>query len=196
MHGQAVLQAMHAAGVFRDVAADGTGDLRRRVGRVVQTMRRGGLGNRQVAHPRLDPCDAGGGVDVQDLVEARHHQQHAFFQRQGATGQSGSGTPGNHRHLTLMTQAQHALNLRDVPRQHHQHRRGAIRRQAIAFVRLEFFLLMQDFQLRHLRSQGLQQRVSVDVRQGAVNAFIVENVHWRSTLALLLCEVCFRDPLS
>ena len=28
MHGQAVFQAMHAAGVFRDVAAQGAGDLR------------------------------------------------------------------------------------------------------------------------------------------------------------------------
>jgi hypothetical protein len=30
--GEAVFQAMHAAGIFRDVAADRTGDLRRRVG--------------------------------------------------------------------------------------------------------------------------------------------------------------------
>ena len=32
--GQPVFQAMHAAGIFRDVAADRAGDLRRRVGRV------------------------------------------------------------------------------------------------------------------------------------------------------------------
>jgi hypothetical protein len=32
VHGQAVLQAVHATGVFGDVAADGAGDLRGRVG--------------------------------------------------------------------------------------------------------------------------------------------------------------------
>ena len=36
--GQAVFEAMHAAGVFRDVAADGAGDLARRIGRVVQAQ--------------------------------------------------------------------------------------------------------------------------------------------------------------
>ncbi|MNE83888.1 hypothetical protein D3C80_1807450 [compost metagenome] len=80
VHGQAVLQAMHATGVLRHVAADGTSDLRRRVRRVIQAERRRGLGNRQVAYTRLNPRRAGGGIDVQDVVEARHHQQNTFFQ--------------------------------------------------------------------------------------------------------------------
>ncbi|MNL43027.1 hypothetical protein D3C87_1655180 [compost metagenome] len=126
MHGQPVFQAMHATGIFCDVTADGAGDLRRGIGRVVQAERRGGLGNRQVAHPRLDPCGARGGVDMQDLIEARHDQQHAFFQRQGSTGQTGAGPPGNHCHPVLVAQAQHPLNLRNFTRQHHQHRRSAI----------------------------------------------------------------------
>ena len=32
---------MHAAGIFAHIAADGAGDLARRIGRVVQAMRRG-----------------------------------------------------------------------------------------------------------------------------------------------------------
>ena len=36
--GHAVFQAMHAAGILRDVAADGAGDLRRRIGRVVEAL--------------------------------------------------------------------------------------------------------------------------------------------------------------
>ena len=36
--GHAVFQAMHAAGILRDVAADGAGDLRGRVGRVVEAL--------------------------------------------------------------------------------------------------------------------------------------------------------------
>ena len=36
--GQAVFQAMHAAGILRDVAADRAGDLRGRIGRVVEAL--------------------------------------------------------------------------------------------------------------------------------------------------------------
>ena len=36
VRGHAVFQAMHAAGILRDIAADGAGDLRRRVGRVIK----------------------------------------------------------------------------------------------------------------------------------------------------------------
>ncbi|MNP24611.1 hypothetical protein D3C76_1173830 [compost metagenome] len=79
MHGQAVFQAMHATGIFRDVATDGAGDLRGRVRRVIQAEGCRRLGNRQIAYAGLYPRSAGGGIDVQDVVEARHHQQHAFF---------------------------------------------------------------------------------------------------------------------
>ncbi len=58
VHGQAVLQAMHAACVFGNVTANGTGDLRGRVRRVVQAVGGGGLGNGQVAHAGLDPRGA------------------------------------------------------------------------------------------------------------------------------------------
>ena len=50
---QAVLEAMHAAGVFGDVAADRARDLATRVRRVVEAVWRRRLGNRQIAHARL-----------------------------------------------------------------------------------------------------------------------------------------------
>ncbi|MNN54778.1 hypothetical protein D3C81_1696130 [compost metagenome] len=81
-----------------------------------------------------------------------------------------------------MTQAQDALDLGNVARQHHQHRCGAIGAEPVAFVRLEFFLLVQDLQIRQLRAQGLQQRALVDLWQRAINAFIVKNVHSRFTI--------------
>ena len=58
MDGQAVLQAVHAAGVLRHVAADGAGDLRRGVGRVEESVRPGRLGDREVGHARLDTSEA------------------------------------------------------------------------------------------------------------------------------------------
>ena len=80
-----------------------------------------------------------------------------------------------------MAEPKHALHLVDVAGQHHQHRRGAVGGQSVAFVRFEFFLLMQDFQIRPLRLQGLEQGSFVDIRQDAVDAFIVKNVHSRLT---------------
>ncbi|MNP64692.1 hypothetical protein D3C76_1602080 [compost metagenome] len=82
-----------------------------------------------------------------------------------------------------MADPQHPLDFVDGSGQHYQHRRGAIGRQPVAFVGLEFLPMMQDFQLRQAGLQGLQQRLFVDVGQGAVNAFIVENVHWFMTPA-------------
>ncbi|MNF76378.1 hypothetical protein D3C84_584910 [compost metagenome] len=181
MHGQAVLQAVHATGIFRDVATDRTGDLRGWVRRVIQAERRRRLGNRQIAHTRLHSRGSGGGVDVQDVVEARHHQQHAFFQGQRTPGQTGAGAAGDHRDLQFMADTQHALHLVEVTGQHHQHRCGAVGGESVAFVRFEFFALMQDFQRRHSRLQRLDQGGSVDIRQDTVDAFIVEDVHRRFT---------------
>ena len=56
--GHAVFEAVHAAGILRHVAADGAGDLRGRIGRVVEAGLLDRLGHRQVGHARLDHGDA------------------------------------------------------------------------------------------------------------------------------------------
>jgi len=128
VHGQAIFEAVHATGVFRHVAADRTGDLRRGIGRVIQVMRGGGLGNRQIAYPRLDHGGARQRVDILDLIELGQHQQHGAVDRQGAGGEAGAGTAGHHRHLFLVAQPQDRRHLRLVFRQHHHIGGIAIRR--------------------------------------------------------------------
>jgi hypothetical protein len=59
MHGQPVFQAMHAARVFGDVAAQRAGDLRRGIGRVIEAERGRRFRYRQVAHAGLDDGQAG-----------------------------------------------------------------------------------------------------------------------------------------
>jgi hypothetical protein len=128
---------------------------------------------------------------VEDVVEARHHQQHAFLQRQRTAGQTGARATGDDGYLALMAEAKHALDFLDVTRQHHQHGRGAVGGEPVAFVRFERFALMEDFQVGKLGLQGLEQCIFVHVRQDAVDAFIVENVHGsQATLKLFLFEVC------
>src|SRR5690606_32323524 len=104
VYGQAVFQAMHAASVLGNVTADGTGDLRRRIGRVIQLVRRRSLGNRQVAHTGLNAGEATRRINFENLVEARHHQQDALLKRQRAAGQTGTGTTGNYRDAALMAE--------------------------------------------------------------------------------------------
>ncbi len=84
VHGQAVLQAMHAAGVLRDIAADGAGDLRGRVRCVVQTMRGQRPGRSPGCARQAGPGRNDQRIDLEDPPETRHHQQHAVLQRQRA----------------------------------------------------------------------------------------------------------------
>ncbi len=142
---------MHATGVLGDVAADGAGDLRRRIGRVIQLVGRRGLGDRQVAHAGLDAGEATGGVDFENLVETRHDQQDALLHRQRAAGQAGAGATGNHRHAALVAELEQGFDLLDALGQHHQHRRGAVGGKAVALVGLEIFEAMQDVQVRQQR---------------------------------------------
>ena len=65
--GHAVFQAMHAAGIFRDVAADRAGDLRRGIGRVIEAGMGDGLADREIGDAGLG--DDGAVVEI-DLADA------------------------------------------------------------------------------------------------------------------------------
>ena len=60
---------MYAAGVFRDVAANAASDLAGRIGRVIQTQRRGGLADGQIAHTALHHGGSAVRVHFQNTVE-------------------------------------------------------------------------------------------------------------------------------
>ena len=95
---------MHAAGVLGDVAADRAGDLRRRIGRVVQPVRRGRLGDREIAHARLHDGGARQRIDRQDALELRQRQDDALAVRHRAAGQAGAGAARDHGHARRMAE--------------------------------------------------------------------------------------------
>ena len=74
VQGQAVLQAVHAARVLGDVAADRAGDLAARIGRVVEAERRRGLADREVAHAALHRRGPRLRIEADDPVELREAQ--------------------------------------------------------------------------------------------------------------------------
>jgi hypothetical protein len=69
VRGEPVLEAVRAAGVLRDVAADRADLLAARVGRVVEPVRRGRGGDLQVRDAGLDGRAAVDRVDLQDPLE-------------------------------------------------------------------------------------------------------------------------------
>jgi len=111
---ETVFQAVHAAGVLGDVAADGAGDLRRRVGRVIQAIRRGRLGDGEIAHAGLDSGGAIQGIDFKDAVELREREQHALGMRQRAAGKAGAGAARDHGDTVLMAQQENAPHLFEI----------------------------------------------------------------------------------
>ena len=67
--GDAVFQAMGAAGVHRDIAADGAGELRRRVGGVEEAAVANGIADGEIGDAGFD---AGGAVREVDFEDAGH----------------------------------------------------------------------------------------------------------------------------
>ena len=168
---------MHAAGILGHVAADRTGDLRRRIGGVVQVKGGCRLGDRQVAHAGLHPGEAALGIDFENGLQTGQHQQHAAFQRQGAAGQTGTGAAGDNRDLALMADLHEGLDLLNGLGNHHQQRHDTVGRQPIAFIGLQVFTLVQHFQIRQCLAQLADQSRLVHGRQRAVELFIIEKVH-------------------
>ena len=136
--GHAVFQAVHAAGVLRDVAADGAGDLRGRIGRVIKAFMGDRVRDRQIGDAGLDHGDAVGEVDLLDPVELGHAQQHPVGQRQRAAGERGAGPARHHPDALVVAIAQHFRNLGGGLRQHHHHGQLAVGRQPVALIRAHF----------------------------------------------------------
>ena len=132
--GHAVFQAMHAAGIFRDIAADRAGDLRRGVRRVIERLVLHRLADGEVGDARLDHGDAVGEIDLADAVELAHAEEHAVDQRQRPAGQRGPRPPRHHPDAVVVAIAQHAGHLVGGFGQHHNHRKLLVGGQPVGFV--------------------------------------------------------------
>ena len=154
MHRETVFQAMHASGVLRHIAADGTGDLRRRIGGVVQTMRCRCFGDRQIAYARLHHRRSRVRVKFENAIEARGGQHHPISDRRCATGQTGTRATRHDLHIKTVTDLQHGDDLRLVFGQGNDHRQLTIRRQAIALIGPRVFFVEQHRMCGQLLAQG------------------------------------------
>ena len=80
--GDAVFEAMHAAGILRHIAADSAGDLRGRIGRVIEAGVLDRLADREIGDAGLDDGNTVVKIDFADAVELGHAEEHAVAERQ------------------------------------------------------------------------------------------------------------------
>ena len=90
-------QAVRAAGVGGDVAADGARLLRRRVGRVVQPEVGDRAAEVEVEHPRLHPRAPLLGVDLEHAVEPGGDDHDGVVDGGRAAREAGAAPPGDER---------------------------------------------------------------------------------------------------
>ena len=134
VRGEPVLQAVRAAGVLRDVAADRADLLAAGVGRVVEPVRRGGRGDLQVRDAGLDDGAAVDRVDLQDPLEPGQRDHHAVRDGQRTTGQAGARAAGDERHPVPRADPDGGGDLRGVAGEQHELGDDPVAGQPVALV--------------------------------------------------------------
>ncbi len=86
----AVFEAMRAARVHPDIAADGAGELRGGIGRVEEPVGPDGLRDREIGDAGLDARVAVGEVDLENAAHLAQAEDDRVLLRNGAAGQRGS----------------------------------------------------------------------------------------------------------
>ena len=103
--GHAVFQAMGAAGVEGDIAADGANQRAGRVRRVMQLVRRGGQRDLGIHHARLDHGNPLGGVQAQNPGQAVERDDDAVRHGQRAARQAGAAAARDKGQSLLVAEA-------------------------------------------------------------------------------------------
>ena len=142
--GEAVLEAVRAAGVLGDVAADAADLLRARVGRVRLVVRRGLPGHPQVDDAGLDDDALVVGPDVDDAAQPRQHEQHAVGHRQRAAGQPGAGPARHEGHAGRGARPDRRHHVVAGAGQHHHAGAHAEVGQPVALVRPQLRRVGED----------------------------------------------------
>ena len=152
VQGRAVLEGEGAAGVLRDVAADGRGGLGGRVHGEEQALGRGCLDGVQGDDAGLQGDGPALDVDVHDVLQAAQAQDHAArLGRHGAARESRSAAAGHDGEAHLVGQPDDALDLGRVLGEDHQGRQLHAQVRGVGGAldevvgRGDDLLLVQDF---------------------------------------------------
>ena len=158
VHGQAVFQAMHAARVLRHVAADRAGDLRRRIGRVVEAVRRGGLRDREIAHAGLHARVRASGSMSRMRLKRAITSRMPFSSGSAPPDRPVPAPRATTGTLRAVANFSSACTCSTRVGQRDHHRRRAIRREAVALERTKVFSCVQKLQVGQQRAEFRDER--------------------------------------
>ena len=122
--GEAVLQAVRAAGVLGHVAADRAHLLARRVRRVEEAVRRDSARDVEVRDTGLDDDALGRQVELEDAVHARDRDHDPLRHRQRSARQSCARTARDERQPLAVAEAHDRLHLLRRAREHDARRQS------------------------------------------------------------------------
>ena len=131
----AVAEAVGAARVEGDVAADRADRLARRIGRVVHAERDGGGRDVEVDDAGLDDGDAIDRIDLQDARQPVQRDDDAVDVRHGPAGQAGAAAAGHERHPGFRAEPDDGDDLVARLRQHDGAGTGAKRGEPVGLER-------------------------------------------------------------
>ena len=135
--GEAVFQAMRAAGIFRDVAADAARGLRRGIGRVEIALRENARGDVKIDDAGLDGDASVREIDFEDAVHARETDDDAVFYGERAAAEAGAGASRYEGNFFAMAEAKDGLDFGGGVGEKHGAGHGAEIGEGVAFVGVE-----------------------------------------------------------
>lgn len=111
--GNAVSESMRAAGIFGDIAADGTRFLTRRIGGEIEVVWLGGKCEIEINDAWLNDRALIFRIEFKDAVHARENDHDSASPGQRAAGKTGARAAANNRDVVLCGEF---CDLRDLPR--------------------------------------------------------------------------------
>ena len=153
---EAVLQAVGAAGVLGDVAADRAHLLARGVGGVEQPVGGDRARHVEVRDARLDAHAPVGDVDIEDPVHARQADHDALGDRHRPAREPRPGPAGDERRAVVAARPHRRLDLLRGSRQDDRQRHGPVAHEPVALICPE---------LRGLRDHGPGRRARAPGRR-------------------------------
>ena len=154
----AVFEAMGAARVHRDVAADRAGELGGRIGRVKEALRPDRFRNREIGHARFDAREAVGEVDLEDAAHLGQGDDDRVFLRDRAARERGPGAARHDIDLLVAAEPHDARDLLGRARQRHRERQAAVGSERVGLERPPAGFVGNEAFGRQDRRQALDDR--------------------------------------
>ena len=137
MHGEAVLEAVRAAGVLGDVSADRADLLARGIGRVEEAVRRDRTGDVEVGNARFDHDALAVQVDLEDPVHPGERDHDTSRNRSRAAGEPRSRAARDEGDSFAVAGAHDGLHLLGRDGKDDELRNCAVTREPVALVHAE-----------------------------------------------------------